>query len=64
MGTAAGTTYSTHCTGPRASTRSLVSGLKGVDAIAHTPPVDNLIAVDRPPMGNMPKNLLKGLQSC
>lgn len=55
-----GNRFATHCTGPSSSILAFVSGFSGVEARTQTPPFDNLIAVERPPTGMIPKRA-KGL---
>jgi hypothetical protein len=43
-----------HLTSPNSSIFMRVSSVSGVDASTQTPPCLNLIAVDRPPIGNNP----------
>ncbi len=50
----------THLTSPNSSSFALVSSVNGVEAMIHTSPVDNLIAVERPPVQKTPSRV-KGL---
>jgi hypothetical protein len=52
----------THLTGPIPSRAVFVSSVRGVEASTHTSPLDNLMAVERPPKGIKPnrKNGLDG----
>lgn len=51
-----------HLTSPSSSILLRVSCVSGVDASTQTPPCRNLIAVDLPPIGNIPSRA-KGLSS-
>lgn len=51
----------TYLTGPSLSMVDFVSSVSGVEAMTQTFPFDNLIAVERPPKGIIPKRA-KGLQ--
>lgn len=51
----------TYLTGPSSLILVLVSWSRGVEASTQTPPSLNLIAVDRPPIGNTPY-LANGLE--
>ncbi len=50
-----------YSTEPMASIVSFVSVFKGVEATTQTPPLESLIAVERPPIGNNPAKRVNGL---